>query len=97
MENTIKIKEKFVVIDLKDNVATARTEVDAGTLFIADDCSSIKSKNHIPFGHKMALKDIAKGEPVIKYGQRIGIATQDIAVGELVHTHNLSGERGMAR
>ncbi|MGB9598046.1 MAG: UxaA family hydrolase [Candidatus Poribacteria bacterium] len=97
MENITKIKEKFIVIDPKDNVATARTEVNAETLLIADNGNNIKAKDHISFGHKMALKDITKGEPVIKYGQRIGIATQDITVGELVHTHNLSGERGMAR
>ncbi len=93
----MKIKEKFVVIDSKDNVATARTEVSEGLTFITDEGSNIEVKCYIPFGHKIALKDIAKGEPVIKYGQRIGIATQDIKVGELVHTHNLSGERGMAK
>lgn len=93
----MKIKEKFVVIDSKDNVATARVQVNEGMTFITDDGSNIRAKSQIPFGHKMALKDIAKGEPVIKYGQRIGIATQDIRVGELVHTHNLSGERGMAK
>lgn len=97
MENTTKIKEKFLVIDSKDNVATAKIEVNEGMIFITDDGCSIKAKSQIPFGHKMALKDIAKGEPIIKYGQRIGVATQDIKAGELVHTHNLSGERGMAR
>jgi len=44
---------------------------------------------HIENGHKYALRDIAKGENVIKYGQPIGHATQDIAKGEHVHTHNL--------
>lgn len=40
-------------------------------------------------GHKSALFDIKKGEAVIKYGMRIGVATQDISRGEHVHTHNL--------
>ena len=44
---------------------------------------------HLEDGHKYALRDIAKGENVIKYGQPIGHATQDIAKGEHVHSHNL--------
>ena len=43
----------------------------------------------IPSGHKLALRDIASGEPIIKYGEVIGRATADIAAGEWVHTHNL--------
>ena len=43
----------------------------------------------IPAGHKYALKDVVKGEYVIKYGEIIGRATQDIAKGEWVHTHNV--------
>lgn len=43
----------------------------------------------VPAGHKVALRPIRKGEKVIKYGQCIGIAAQDIARGEHVHTHNL--------
>lgn len=44
----------------------------------------------IPAGHKLALQPIAAGEYVIKYGQIIGRATQDIAAGEWVHTHNVA-------
>ena len=43
----------------------------------------------IPAGHKFALKDIKKGETVIKYGQIIGRASSDIKAGEWVHTHNV--------
>lgn len=43
----------------------------------------------IPAGHKYALIPIAKGEYVVKYGEIIGRATQDIAQGEWVHTHNV--------
>ena len=44
---------------------------------------------NVPFGHKVALKDIKKDEPVIKYGMVIGKATKDIKKDEWVHTHNL--------
>lgn len=40
-------------------------------------------------GHKYALRDIQKGEPIIKYGFPIGVATDDIKCGEQVHSHNL--------
>lgn len=49
-----------------------------------------KLPNGIPAGHKAALRPIRRGEKVIKYGQCIGVATQDIARGEHVHTHNLA-------
>ncbi|MBU6189261.1 MAG: UxaA family hydrolase [Betaproteobacteria bacterium] len=42
----------------------------------------------IAFGHKAASQDIAEGEPVIKYGVVIGLATRSIATGEHVHVHN---------
>ena len=40
-------------------------------------------------GHKVALRDIKKGENVIKYGYPIGHALEDIKAGEHVHTHNI--------
>ena len=43
----------------------------------------------VPAGHKAARGSIRRGELVIKYGEAIGRATQDIAPGEWVHTHNL--------
>ncbi|MBQ3020304.1 MAG: altronate dehydratase [Clostridia bacterium] len=50
---------------------------------------TLHGKGEIPAGHKFALREIAKGEYVIKYGEIIGRATQDIACGEWVHTHNV--------
>lgn len=49
----------------------------------------LSAKGDIPAGHKFALKDIKKGEFVIKYGEVIGRATCDIKKGEWVHSHNL--------
>ena len=50
---------------------------------------SLEGSEAIPAGHKYALKHIGKGESVIKYGEIIGRATQDIQEGEWVHTHNV--------
>lgn len=42
----------------------------------------------VPFGHKVALRPIAAGEAVIKYGVAIGTATEQISAGDHVHVHN---------
>jgi altronate dehydratase small subunit len=48
----------------------------------------------IPFGHKFAVRDIGKGELVLKYGEPIGVATMDIGAGSYVHVHNVESSRG---
>lgn len=50
----------------------------------------LDARGDIPAGHKVAIMDIAAGEPVIKYGFPIGHATQDIRQGEWVHSHNMA-------
>ena len=62
----------------------------------ADNVAVILTDNNsvAPRGHKIALRSIAKGEPVVKYGFPIGRATQDIAEGEWVHSHNLATALG---
>lgn len=50
----------------------------------------VREGGPIPVGHKVAIRAVAEGEPVHKYGHVIGWATQDIAVDDHVHTHNLS-------
>ena len=81
----------FIHIHPTDNVAVALRAIPAGTEF-----AGIRAAADIPQGHKMALKAIAEGEQVVKYGFSIGHATAPIAPGEWVHTHNmktnLSGE-----
>lgn len=62
----------------------------------ADNVAVILTDNNpvAPRGHKIALRNIAKGEPVVKYGFPIGRATQDIAEGEWVHSHNIATALG---
>lgn len=75
---------KHVVVDSRDNVATLLdAELALTTLAGGAPCAA-----GIPFGHKAALRPIAEGEAVIKYGVTIGHATAAIAAGEHVHVHN---------
>jgi altronate hydrolase len=74
-----------------DNVAIARVPLAAGqTLRLAG--LEVIVKRDIPMGHKVALTPIARGEHVRRYGQNIGVASEDIAAGAHVHTHNLAFE-----
>ena len=54
----------------------------------ADNVAILTEKGIAPEGHKIARAGIAQGQPVVKYGQTIGYATADIAVGDHVHSHN---------
>ena len=81
----------------KDNVATAVTDISPQEkleIEVGGKMKEIKIVETIPFGHKFAVKPIAKGGDVVKYGQFIGEATEDIGVGMLVHIHNVESKRG---
>jgi len=82
-----------IAISQQDNVATALEALEPGrVLTIAG--GQITVGMPIPRGHKIALRSIRAGEPVIKYGSPIGTATADIAPGMHVHTHNVESTRG---
>lgn len=78
----------FIKINENDNVAVALEVIPAGTT-VSVGGSDVTTAMEIPAGHKFALADIAVGEPVIKYGFRIGNATEAVKKGEWIHTHNL--------
>ena len=71
-----------------DNVVLATTELKKGETITADG-KKIVLLNDIPNAHKIAIKDFAEGEEVIKYDNVIGYAKTAIKPGEWVHTHNL--------
>jgi hypothetical protein len=82
-----------IAISSQDNVATALEALEPGrVLDIAGQQVTVRAP--IPRGHKVALRPIRAGEPVIKYGSPIGTATADIAAGMHVHTHNVESTRG---
>jgi len=71
-----------------DNVALCLTAVEIGDALAMGGVAG----EAIAPGHKIATAPIARGEPVLKYGQVIGIASQDIAAGAHVHVHNVSAD-----
>ena len=90
---------QLLVHDHKDNVGVVVVEdLAPGTDMLAvvtEDNSDFRvtAKQAVPIGHKVALKDIAVGDTVIKYGEDIGKVVAPIAKGEHVHTHNLKTKR----
>ncbi|WP_417258716.1 UxaA family hydrolase [Celeribacter sp.] len=68
-----------------DNILIALRAIPEGTILP----DNLVTREPIPAGHKVAAKPIGAGENVLKYGQIIGTATTDIAVGSHVHSHNL--------
>lgn len=79
-----------------DNVVTTLADLPQGTVIQVGDVR-VAARTAIPFGHKVALARIPSGNPVIKYGEVIGVATTDITAGEHVHSHNLVTLRGQQR
>ena len=89
---------KAIQIDEKDNVATVTSDVSQGDrVEVLSPEGSIlmrpESLGDVPFGHKIALKPLTRGEEVTKYGEVIGVASVSIGVGEWLHTHNVESVR----
>jgi hypothetical protein len=91
-----------VVLHPRDTVATTLVELEPGQpVSLRDQAgnpgATVRARTPVPVYHKIALRDHAQGDPVLKYGESIGVATRPIHTGEHVHTHNLESPRGGAR
>src|SRR5689334_2665371 len=71
----------------QDDVVIARTELPAGTLIQKEN---VRTAVRVPAGHKVAVRAVAQGQPVHRYNQIIGFATQPIEPGDHVHVHNVA-------
>ena len=79
---------KLIKIHPADNVAVALEDVARGETLTADG-EILTAAQDVARGHKIALRAIAKDAPVVKYGNPIGFAKEDIAPGQWVHVHNV--------
>lgn len=90
--------ENILMMNEQDNVAVCLKDATSGETVVVEKKSSTEQRNitlvnDVPFAHKVALSHITAGEMIIKYGEVIGRATQDIAIGEWVHIHNVESTR----
>lgn len=91
--------KETIMLNSKDNVATALKQINENEQVTVvsssrEVISRLQAKQEIPFGHKISLTEIKKGEPVIKFGERIGTASQNISIGEYVHVQNVESDIG---
>ncbi len=86
-----------IVVNEKDNVATALAELAAGTQARTrrgEEIIPFRIRQQIPYGHKFSIRRMDRGDKVIKYGEVIGEATERIEAGDHVHVQNVVSLRG---
>ena len=83
--------KRFVLLNENDNILVCCNQVLATETVFIEDMEFVLSSD-IKVGHKLACKDIAKGEKIIKYGVSIGSATESINTGDHVHLHNIKSD-----
>lgn len=93
------MKKIALQVETCDNVATIFADgVVAGSKITVRNKQGTEYElaviGDVPYGHKIAVVDIKKGENIVKYGETIGIASKDISRGEYVHIHNIDALRG---
>jgi len=85
------LDRRLLRLSPEDNVAAATTTIQAGESVLIGG-RPVRIEQTIPTGHKVAIRPIAAGEKVTKYGAPIGSATRDIQPGQYVHTHNVRSD-----
>lgn len=82
-----------LIVEDKDNVAVATADVSKGEVITYathdGERHAVTAVDDIQIYHKFAVRDIAVGSDITKYGECIGRAARDIKAGEHVHTHNV--------
>ena len=81
-----------------DHVAVAVAPITAGeeivVVYMDDDSDvRVRAQADVPYGHKVAVEQLAADEPVIEYSTQVGVARQSIQPGDYVHTHNIKTAR----
>ena len=76
--------KRFIKLSDADNIVLALEPLKPG-----ETLAGVEAMARVPRGHKMAVRKIRKDDPIVKYGQTIGFAREDIAAGDWVHEHNV--------
>lgn len=90
--------EQYIkVVEPTDNVGTFIREAEEGETVdipIDGEIREVTLNDDIPFGHKVALRDIEEEEDIVKYGLSIGYASEKIEAGDWIHVHNVESNYG---
>ena len=90
----VDLADVALLLRPEDDVAVTTRQVPAGTVVRLPDGAEATVRSTLPRGHKLAVRPVAAGAEVRKYGQSIGRARCDVAPGDHVHTHNLGMDDG---
>lgn len=82
----------MIVLGATDNVGVALRGIAAGEDAFGRDGRRIRAAEEIPQGHKIALGPIVADARIVRFNVPVGIATQSIAAGALVHVHNVKSQ-----
>ena len=88
--------KQIVVLNDADNVATSLVPLAAQSRIEVElngERRAVTVLDAIPFGHKLAIRSLARGDEVLKYGEVIGRASEAIEPGRWVHVHNVESIR----
>ena len=88
--------KQIVVLNDADNVATSLAPLEAQSrieVALNGENRTITVLDSIPFGHKLAIRKMAPGDDVLKYGEVIGRTSAAIEPGQWVHVHNVESAR----
>jgi altronate dehydratase small subunit len=90
-------QKELVIMDENDNIGVIKQAVQKGLKIDIKGTrleGVIEIKEDIPFGFKVAVRNIKKDEKILKFNEPIGVASVAIEKGEMVHVHNIEGLRG---
>jgi hypothetical protein len=86
------VPANIVILRPSDNVGVALRDIDMGQNAFATGNIEVLAAEKIPIGHKVALRNIAHEDQIIRCGMPVGRAIADIPCGALVHVHNISSQ-----
>ncbi len=82
---------RLLLLDPRDNVLVVRARIRAGESMLVEGVA-VTVPADLPLGHKVARRDIASGEKIVKYGAPIGSAVAAIPAGGHAHVHNVKSD-----
>jgi hypothetical protein len=91
MPSLVPTPSSLLLMSPEDNCLIARIELAAGST-VPIDGQLVALPQHIHLGHKVARRDLAPGDKILRYGAIIGTATAPIPIGAHIHTHNLESD-----
>ncbi len=83
-------RANMVILGASDNVGIALRDIEAGSRAQSIAGRALDALENIPQGHKIALGDILAAAPIVRYNMPVGVAKAPIAMGKLVHVHNVA-------